>query len=91
MIFHSFKVKNISNFKAKNLNLLLSRGVELSFNSILTHIRLASHFEDIDKQYRRRSDATEPENAASDQGLNCVLTGISIRKKIKILKYNRSR
>ena len=38
---------------------------------------MASLFWDIGKQCRPRSDA------ASDQGLHCLLTGISIRNKIK--------
>ena len=43
-------------------------------DKMLTHINLASHFWDIGKQYRPRSDA------ASDQGLHCLLTGNSINK-----------
>ena len=30
-----------------------------------------------------------PQNAASDQGLHCLLTGISIRNRIKMKKYTR--
>ena len=41
----------------------------------LTHISLASNFVDIGKQYKPRSDA--PQNAASDQGLRCLLTKCS--------------
>ena len=41
--------------------------------SQLTYISLAPIFWDLDKLYRPRSDA------ASDQGLHCLLTGISIR------------
>ena len=47
----------------------------------LTHTSLASHFWDIGKQCRPRSDAADrgqTQNAASDQGLHCLLTGISI-------------
>ena len=40
----------------------------------LTHISLASHFRDIGKQCRPRSDAAE----------HCLLTGISIRNKIEM-------
>ena len=48
----------------------------------LTHtVSLASHLWDIGKQCRP--------NAASDQGLHCLLTGISIRNKIKMKKYTR--
>ena len=42
-----------------------------------------SHFWDLSKQYRPRS------NAASDQGLHCLLTGISIQNRIKMKKYTR--
>ena len=52
----------------------------------LTHISLASHFWDLGKQCRPRSDAAD---AASDQGLHCLLTGISIRNRIKMRKYTR--
>ena len=40
---------------------------------LLTHISLASHVWDIGKQCTPRSDA------ASDQGLHCLLIGISIK------------
>ena len=46
---------------------------------MFTHISLASLLWDLDKQYRPRSDA-----AASDQGLHCLHTGISIKNQIKI-------
>ena len=31
----------------------------------------------------------QTQNAASDQGLHCLLTGISIQKSIKMKKYTR--
>ena len=37
---------------------------------------------------RRRPDQTS-QNAASDQGLHCLLTGISIRNRIKMKTYTR--
>ena len=46
----------------------------------LAHISLTSHFWDIGKQCRPRSDA---QNAASDQGPHCLLTGIYFRNRIK--------
>ena len=53
---------------------------------LLTHISLASHFWDIGQQ----SDQEQTwQNAASDQGLHCLLTGISIRNRIKMTKYTR--
>ena len=54
----------------------------------LTHISLASHFWDLSKQCKPRLDKT-PQNLASDQGLHCLLTGISIRNRIKMEKYIR--
>ena len=48
----------------------------------LTHISLTSHFRDISKQCRPRSDAV------SDQGLHCLLTGISIKEiGLQLLLY----
>ena len=52
----------------------------------LTHILLASHFWGIGKQCRPRQT---PQNTASDQGLHCFLTGISIKNMIKMKKYTR--
>ena len=49
----------------------------------VTHVNLASHFWDIAKQCRPWSDA------ASDHGLHCLLTGISIQNRIKMKKYTR--
>ena len=43
-------------------------------NSIITYISLSSFLWDIGKQHRPRS-----ENAASDQGLHCLLTECSIK------------
>ena len=48
----------------------------------LTHISLASHFVDIGKQCRPRSDAAE-------RGLHCLLIGISIKNKIKMKKVHQ--
>ena len=71
------------------------------YEDSLTHISLAFHFWDISKQCRPRADAAElgvansedpdqtPSSAASDQGLHCLLTGISIRNRIKMKKYTR--
>ena len=50
---------------------------------LLTHVSIASLFWDLGKQCRPRPDA------ASDQGLHCLLTGNSIENKIKIVKYTR--
>ena len=50
-------------------------------NDNLTHISLASHFWDIGKQLRPKS-----ENAASNQDVHCLLTGISIQNMIKMEK-----
>ena len=43
-------------------------------------------FFDIGKQCRPRSDAAD---CGSDQGLHCLLTGISIRTRLKMKKYTR--
>ena len=51
----------------------------------LTHISLASHFWDIGKECRPRSDAA----FCGLQGLHCLLTGISIRNRIEMKKYTR--
>ena len=52
-------------------------------SELLTHISLASHFWNI-------ANSTDPEqklqNVASDQGLHCLLTGISIQNRIKMKK-----
>ena len=65
------------------VNTTLTPGtVETTNNGIrhtLTHISLVSLLLDLGKQYRHR--------AASDQGLHSLLTGISIRNKIKMKKY----
>ena len=50
-------------------------------DTILTHISPVSHFWDVGKQCRLRS--------ASDQGLHCLLTGISITNEVKMKKYTR--
>ena len=42
--------------------------------TILTHISIVPVLCDIGKQWRPRSDATESQNAASDQGLHHLLT-----------------
>ena len=44
---------------------------------------LASHFSDIGKYCIPKSDA------ASEQGLHCLHTGISIKNKIKMKKFTR--
>ena len=47
---------------------------------ILTDISLVSHFWDLG----RSADPDQtPQNAASDQGLHCLLAGISIQIRIK--------
>ena len=46
----------------------------------LTHISIASHVWDIGKH-------CSPQNAASVQGLHCLLTGKSIRNRTKMKKY----
>ena len=53
---------------------------------ILTHISLVSLFGT--KANSADPDQT-PQNAASDQGLHCLLAGISIRNRIKMKKYTR--
>ena len=50
----------------------------------LTHISLASHFW---TQANSADPDQTPQNATSDQGLHCLLTGISIRNRIKLKKY----
>ena len=67
--------------RRKKLATLKRRENQLSA-PMLTHINLASYFWDIDKQCRPRSDAAE-------QVLHCLLTGISIRNRIKMKKYTR--
>ena len=51
---------------------------------LLTHKSLASHLWGIGKQCRPRSDA---HYAASDQGLHCLLTEISITNRTIMNKY----
>ena len=46
----------------------------------LTHISLASHFWDL---------GNTPRSDAADQGLHCLLVGISIRNRFKMKKYTR--
>ena len=53
----------------------------------LIHISLASHF---GKQANSADPDQTPQNAASDQGLHCLLTGISIRNRIKMKTYTIS-
>ena len=55
---------------------------------LLTHISLALLFGDIGKQCsqircRKTRRLQMPQNAMSNQGLHCLLTGISIKNKIK--------
>ena len=51
-------------------------------NTRLTHISLASFF---GGTYANTADPDQTlQNAASDQGLHCLLAGISIQNKIKM-------
>ena len=51
-------------------------------------LRRDAHFWDLGEQCRPRSDAANA-NAASDQCLHCLLTGISIQNRMKMKKYTR--
>ena len=52
---------------------------------VLTHISLVSHFWD---EGNSADPDQSPQDAASDQGLHCLLTGISIKNMAKMKKIH---
>ena len=56
---------------------------------VLTHISLASHFWDIGKHCNIADPEQTSQNAASDQGLHCLLMRISLKNKIKMKKVHQ--
>ena len=61
-------------------------GVPIHFKNLITYFYLETCKRIKGKQCR--SDPV-PHNAASDQGLNCLLTGFSIKNRIKATKQTR--
>ena len=55
----------------------------------LTHISLASLCWEPRQTVQTKIRRRRTQNAASDQGLHCLLIGISIRNRIKMTKYTR--
>ena len=64
---------------------LLKNNLKAGINDRLTHISLASHFWVL----ANGADPDQtPQNAASDKGLHCLLTGISIQNRTKMKKIH---
>ena len=64
----------------------MPKSYELARIFIVTISCLPSHVWDLGKQFKPRSGAAE---RASGHGLHYLLTGISIRNKIKMKKYTK--
>ena len=79
--------KGVDVYKFYLLSKYHNYGITLKQNVVsLTHTSLASHFWDMGNS----ADPDQmPQNAASDLGLHRLLTGISIRNRIKMQKYTR--
>ena len=73
---NDIKMVNMSAQIRKQAGLKFCQSIKLNL-----YISLASYFGGIGKHCRPRSDATER--------LHCLLTGISVRNKIKVKKYTR--